>query len=130
MRTGIALFCFALAAGSLAQNSAPTPHGDEGPVTLLCKGAASDHLLTQNLVIDYKHGTVNGKRAKITDTSITWQTVEMNSSRTAKTTYDHEINRLSGTYSTNSHTPGAIYGGPPPTHPTYHCDKAPVTKKF
>ncbi len=129
MRMIIALCCFAIAAGSVAQNAVP-PSENNGPVTLVCKTSGTDHQTTKHLVVDYRHGTVNGKPAKITDTSITWQTVEPNASRTGTTTFDHEIDRLSGTFHTSGHTPGAIYGGPPPTYPTYTCEKAPATKKF
>jgi hypothetical protein len=130
MKMSIALFCLAIGANSFAQSTAPTPNENDGPITLLCKAATSDHQLARNLVVDYQRSTVNGTRAKITDTLITWQTVEPNPSRTGKTTFDHEVNRLTGTYHVNGHTPGAIYGGPPPTYPTFHCEKAAATKKF
>lgn len=90
---------------------------------LLCKATSGGQLLTQNLVVNYRDKTVNGNRAVITDTMISWSDSTFDSYRKMNLVNRHELNRLAGTY--RDWTEGVVYAGP---LPTYQCEKAPPQK--
>ena len=100
------------------------PHEAAGtPFTLLCRATVNNQLFTKNLEIDYGAKKVDGVRAVITDTMITWSSKELDPYRKTNVVVQHELNRLAGNY--RSWSEGAIYASPPPS---YACEKAPQPK--
>ena len=91
--------------------------------TLLCKASVNGQLFTKNLEINYQDNKVDGIRAVITDTMITWNSRDFDQYRKTNVVTRHELNRLAGNY--RYWQDGAIYSSPPPS---YACEKAPQPK--
>ncbi len=82
-------------------------------ITLLCMTTVQGRLLTALLDVDYKNKTVNAVSAKISDTSVHWQTPDGN------LTVYHELDRLKGIYRNHY----GLFATDFP--PAYYCKKAP-----
>ena len=90
----------------------------------MCSATVSAQKIYKVLTINYPANTVDGRKAEITENAIKWASVEK--SWMQKDRMDiirHEINRLSGTYS--SYAEGVMYAGP---LTTFFCEKAPAAK--
>jgi hypothetical protein len=89
-------------------------------VDLLCRAKIEGRpALVEVIRLDYAQRTVNGYRARFSDTEITWTTLSKEYGQTWRN--EHTLNRLAGTY--RSVTRGT-YGVPP----LYSCEKAPPAK--
>ena len=107
----------------MSANSGAAQYSKEPPFLLLCKALIAGQLLAENLTVDYRHKTVNGIPAKISETEIDWTTKEIDTSFGVKKIFHHKLNRLAGTY--NTWEEGVMYGSAPTT---YICEKAPKPK--
>lgn len=88
---------------------------------LMCFAPVNRQMIYRVLVINYSANTVDGRKAVISDDFIKWSSAEKSKDRME--VVRHELNRLSGTYS--SYADGAIYASPPPI---FNCEKAPAAK--
>jgi len=107
----------------MSANSGAAQNSKESPFLLLCKAHIAGQLIAENLTVDYRHKTVNGIPAKISETEIDWTIKKVDASFGVKKIFHNKLNRLAGTY--NTWEEGVMYGSPPPT---YICEKAPKPK--
>ena len=89
--------------------------------TLICRMQAEDGSVHEfSLVVDYEKGTVNGKQARITDSSIRW------ASRSDKYYLEWDISRYTG------QARATVRDNPADSSPSHHsgsCDRV-TDRKF